>query len=126
MGRAGGNATCTSCRPARASSSWLASGDHLINSVAALYRARSIRIVLSGAMPAGIEGLRAVKACGGFAMAQDRTSSHWFDMPSAAIDYGKAEIVMPPERLASVLTIIAQSWQHGPSGDEIGPPVGHA
>lgn len=57
------------------SSSWLPSGDHLINSVAALYGARSIGIALSGAMPAGVNGLRAVKACGGFAMARDRTSS---------------------------------------------------
>jgi two-component system, chemotaxis family, protein-glutamate methylesterase/glutaminase len=100
-------------RLAPSSSSWLASGDHLISSVAVLYGARSIGIVLSGTMQAGIEGLRAVKACGGFAIAQDRTSSEWFEMPSAAIDLAKAEIVMPPQRMASMLNIIAEWWQDG-------------
>ena len=94
-----------------ASSTWLASGDDLINSVAALYGARTIGIALSGMMPAGVNGLRAVKACGGFAIAQDRTSAEWFEMPSAAIDFAKAEIVMPPHRMASALDIIAQGWQ---------------
>lgn len=106
------------------SASWLSSGDHLINSVAALYGERSIAIVLSGAMPAGVKGLRAVKACGGFALAQDRISSGSFEMPSAAIDFAKAEIVMPPERMASVLKIIAQSWQDGPVDDPTEPLLG--
>jgi two-component system chemotaxis response regulator CheB len=110
---------------APASASWMASGDHLMNSVAALYGARSIGIVLSGMMQAGIDGLRAVKARGGLAIAQDRTSSHCFEMPSAAIDFAKAEIVMPPQRMASVLSIIAQWWDDGsPPGDETGRPFG--
>lgn len=108
-----------------ASSSWLGSGDNLIDSVAALYGARSIAIALSGAMPAGVNGLRAVKACGGFAIAQDRASSESFEMPSAAIDFAKAEIVMPPERMASVMNIIAQSWQDaGLLGDRAEPLLG--
>jgi two-component system, chemotaxis family, protein-glutamate methylesterase/glutaminase len=106
------------------SASWLSSGDHLINSVAALYGPRSIAIVLSGAMPAGVKGLRAVKACGGFALAQDRISSGAFEMPSAAIDFAKAEIVMPPARMASVLEFIAQAWQDGPLGEPAEPLPG--
>ena len=69
----------------------------------------------SGMMPAGLEGLRAIKACGGFAIAQDRASSACFEIPSAAIDWAKAEIAMPPQRIASVLKIIAQRWQDGAS-----------
>jgi len=92
------------------SASWLGCGDHLINSLVALYGSRSVGVVLSGMLPAGVGGLRAIKACGGFAMAQDRISSDHFDMPAAAIDFGKAEIVMPPERLAFALTIIAEAW----------------
>ena len=68
-------------------------------------------IVLSGMLPAGVGGLRAIKARGGFTMAQDRVSSGSFEMPAAAIDLGKAEIVLPPERLALVLTIIAEWWR---------------
>jgi two-component system chemotaxis response regulator CheB len=70
---------------AAAPSSWLASGDHLIDSMVAAYGARSIGIVLSGMLPAGVNGLRAIKAAGGFTLAQDRTSSDYFDMPAAAI-----------------------------------------
>jgi chemotaxis response regulator CheB len=36
-------------------------------------------------------------------MAQDKRTAEFFDMPSAAIDYGKADIVLAPERLAGAL-----------------------
>jgi chemotaxis response regulator CheB len=39
-------------------------------------------------------------------MAQDKQSSEFFDMPAAAIDYGKAEIVLSPTKLALALTTI--------------------
>ena len=92
-------------------SSWLECGDHLINSLIALFGSRTIGVVLSGMLPAGVSGLQAIKACGGFALAQDRISSEFFEMPAAAIDWGKAEIVMPPDRLASVLNMIAEEWR---------------
>jgi two-component system chemotaxis response regulator CheB len=94
------------------SSSWLQCGDHLIDSLVRVYGARSIGIVLSGMLPAGVKGLRAIKACGGYIMAQDRISADYFEMPSAAIDFGKADIIMAPERMALALSIIAESWQN--------------
>jgi two-component system chemotaxis response regulator CheB len=93
------------------SSSWLGCGDHLIESLVALYGAHTIGIVLSGALPAAVNGLRAIKARGGFTMAQDRGSSGCFDMPAAAIDFAKAELVMPPDRIARVLDIIVELWR---------------
>ena len=95
----------------QSASSWLGCGDHLIESLVALYGSRTIGVVLSGALPAGIAGLRTISACGGYIMAQDRSSSGWFDMPAAAIDFGKADIVLPPQRLAMALNIIAGSWR---------------
>jgi len=89
---------------------WLGTGDRLINSVAAVYGARSIAIVLSGMMSAGICGLRAVRAQGGITMAQNDASSAYFDMPCAAIDFGKADIILPPSRLAGALQVIAEEW----------------
>jgi two-component system chemotaxis response regulator CheB len=94
-------------------SSWLICADRLIDSMTDLYGAHCIGIVLSGALSVGVKGLRAITARGGFVMAQDRASSGCFDMPAAAIDFGKADIVMPPERLAFVLNLIAQSWCGG-------------
>jgi two-component system, chemotaxis family, protein-glutamate methylesterase/glutaminase len=92
------------------SASWLGTCDRLIDSVAAVYGPHSVAIVLSGMMPAGIQGLRAIRACGGITMAQNDASSAYFDMPCAAIDFGKADIVLPPSRLASALQVIAEQW----------------
>jgi chemotaxis response regulator CheB len=92
------------------SASWLGTCDQLIDSVAAAYGPRSIAIVLSGMMPAGIRGLRAVRARGGITMAQNDASSAYFDMPCAAIDFGKADIILPPSRLAGALQVIAEQW----------------
>ncbi len=51
----------------------------------------------------------AVKRCGGLTMAQDKASSEYFDMPSAAIGLGKAELVLSPRRLAFALSVIGAS-----------------
>jgi chemotaxis response regulator CheB len=61
-------------------SSWLASADHLVNTMVAC----TIDVVLSGMVAAGVNGMRAMKAAGGFTLAQDRTSSRSFEMPAAA------------------------------------------
>jgi len=60
--------------------------------------------------PAGVNGMRSVRAAGGITMAQDRISASDFEMPSAAIDYGKAEIVAPPWRMAQMPQFVADEW----------------
>jgi chemotaxis response regulator CheB len=95
---------------AEASTSWVASADQLIHTLVHQYGPRTIAIVLSGALPAGVGGIRAVKRCGGIAIAQDATSSSHFEMPRAAIDFGKAEIVLPPSRMADALEAVAEAW----------------
>jgi two-component system, chemotaxis family, protein-glutamate methylesterase/glutaminase len=101
-----------------ASRSWLASADALIASLAHLYADRTVAIVLSGMMGAAIEGLRTVKACGGVTMAQDRLSSLCFEMPSAAIDFGKAEFFGSPSQIARALEVLAEQWAFPPSHPE--------
>jgi len=51
------------------------------------------------------EGILAVNACGGITMAQDAASSANFDI-------GKADIVMPPARMATAVQVIADQWAH--------------
>jgi chemotaxis response regulator CheB len=92
------------------SASWLPSGDRMIQSLVPIFGVRTIAIVLSGMLPAGVEGIRAVRACGGITMAQNRASASDFEMPSAAIDFGRAEIVAPPWRMAEMLTLLAEEW----------------
>ncbi len=93
-----------------APTSWLPSGDRMIQSLLSIFGKRTIAIVLSGMLPAGVNGIRSVRAAGGITMAQDRISASDFEMPCAAIDYGKAEIVAPPWRMAQMLQLVADEW----------------
>jgi two-component system chemotaxis response regulator CheB len=74
--------------------------------MAQVYGGRAISVVLSGFLSDGAKGTAAIRASGGLTMAQDQTSSEFFDMPSAAIDFGKAEIVLPPRRMALALSLL--------------------
>jgi chemotaxis response regulator CheB len=82
----------------------------MIQSLVSTFGQKTVAIVLSGMLPAGVDGVRSVRAAGGITMAQDRSSASDFEMPSAAIDYGKAEIVAPPWRMAEMLRLIAEDW----------------
>ena len=97
-------------RLASPSTSWLLSSDLMIQSLLSVFGHRTVGIVLSGMLPAAIAGIKAITAAGGITMAQDRAAAY-FEMPSAAIDFGKAEIVAPPSRMAEMLTLIAEEWR---------------
>jgi hypothetical protein len=43
-------------------------------------------------------------------MAQDRISSLFFEMPSAAIDFGKAEFFGSPSQIARALEVLDEQW----------------
>ncbi len=104
--------------------SWLRCPDLMLRSVAQSYGARAVGIVLSGMLGAGISGLRAIRSHGGISMAQDEVSSPHFDMPRAAVDLGKADIVLPPSRMAEALLALAESWEAS-FGPRTGPaPAG--
>jgi chemotaxis response regulator CheB len=89
----------------RHASVWLPCPDLLFASVASAYGAGSVGIVLSGMLPVALDGLRAIRAQGGLAMVQSQKSSPFFDMPSAAIDFAKADIVLSPARIAEALVV---------------------
>jgi chemotaxis response regulator CheB len=82
---------------------WLPSPDDLLTSIAHHYGSGAVVIVLAGAMPVGIDGLRAIRRCGGLVMAQKITTAAFDEMPAAAIDFGKAEIISCPAGLARAL-----------------------
>jgi len=89
---------------------WLGAVDQTLKSVAAHCGRRTVAIVLSGSMAAGIEGFRQVNIVGGITMAQSQSTSEMFEMPSAAIDFGKAEIVASPKMMAAIIEVIAAQW----------------
>jgi two-component system chemotaxis response regulator CheB len=79
------------------------SADLLFESVAAAYRERAIAVVLTGSGSDGAMGVRAIKKMGGTVIAQDEATSEYFAMPSAAIDTGDVDFVLPIEEIAPAL-----------------------
>jgi len=96
--------------------------DPLFESMAQVFGRRSISVVLSGLLTDGWRGTAAVRKCGGLTMAQNKRTCEFFDMPSAAIDYGKAEVVLAPRRLAFALdAVMDQASQR--EGKASAPPA---
>jgi two-component system chemotaxis response regulator CheB len=79
------------------------SADLLFESTAASFRDRMIAVVLTGSGTDGSMGVAAVKKMGGTVIAQDRATSEFFGMPSAAINTGNVDFVLPLEEIPSAL-----------------------
>ncbi|MFH1287710.1 MAG: chemotaxis response regulator protein-glutamate methylesterase [bacterium] len=73
--------------------------DITMESAAAAYKENTIGIILTGMGRDGLQGMRAIKACGGATLVQDE-SSLIFGMPKEVIDAGLADKVLPVERIA--------------------------
>jgi chemotaxis response regulator CheB len=90
------------------SASWLRCPDLLFESVADTYKSGAVGIVLSGTMAVALDGLRAIRARGGITIAQSPDSASHGEMPGAAVDFGKADIVLPPALIAEALATLDQ------------------
>lgn len=89
--------------------------DVLFESAAQVWGDSLVAVLLSGASIDGTAGMRAVKADGGFAIAQAPASAEFPLMPQSAIDAGVVdEILSPPEIGARLLQLAkgGQTWLH--------------
>lgn len=77
--------------------------DHFLHCLAAEQGEKGICIILSGTGTDGTLGLRAVKAGGGMAIAQDEDQAKYNGMPKSAIDTGLVDYVLPVENMAEEL-----------------------
>lgn len=50
-----------------------------------------------------------MKKYGGTTIAQDETTSEYFDMPSSAIDTGQVDFVLTPEAIAKSLSSLVMT-----------------
>jgi two-component system, chemotaxis family, CheB/CheR fusion protein len=69
----------------------------------------AIAIVLSGTGSDGATGVRAIKASGGVAIAQDEATAKYNGMPQAAIETGLIDAILPPDRIGAALVRVFES-----------------
>ncbi len=82
--------------------------DFFFRSLAEQRGAQAIGVVLSGSGTDGTEGLRAIKAEGGFTFAQDPATAKFPEMPQAAIKAGVVDTGMPIAELAAELVRLSR------------------
>ena len=81
--------------------------DVLFRSIADVHGARAIVVVLTGRGRDGARGVEVIQTRGGFTIARDEASAEAFDMPCAAVDIGRADLVLPLDRIAFALEVLA-------------------
>ena len=81
---------------------------YLLRSVTAVYGRDAIAGLLTGMGRDGAEELKLLKEKGAVTFAQDKDSSVVHGMPGAAIKLDAATLVLPPEKIAAMLTNLAK------------------
>jgi two-component system chemotaxis response regulator CheB len=89
------------------------SADLLFESVAASYKDRAIAVVLTGTGSDGNMGVKAIKKMGGTVIAQDEKSSEFSGMPSAAIQTGQVDFILPLEEIPPALVTLVMKGEVG-------------
>jgi two-component system chemotaxis response regulator CheB len=84
----------------------LGGGDALLTSAADMLGGRVIGVVLTGLLRDGAEGARAVKAHGGYVLAQEPATARAASMPSAAIATGCVDLVLACNRMAAAIVAL--------------------
>jgi two-component system chemotaxis response regulator CheB len=99
-----------SCRPAV---------DVLFRSVASVYGATALAIMLTGMGQDGLLGCQRIKEAGGIILAQDRASSAVWGMPGAVVEAGLADAQLPLGALPShIKTLLAKASPGSPQREQ--------
>ncbi len=87
------------------------SADLLFESLAGSYKDRSVAVVLTGTGSDGAMGVQAIKKVGGTVVVQDEGTSEFFGMPSAAIQTGSVDVVLPLAEIAPALVTLVMGGE---------------
>jgi two-component system chemotaxis response regulator CheB len=82
--------------------------DYLFDSVARVYGATAIGIILTGMGSDGAKGLLTMRRAGAHTIAQDKETSVVFGMPAVAIELEAAEQVLPAKRIAAAIMALIE------------------
>ncbi|MCC5618780.1 chemotaxis protein CheB [Nostoc sp. CHAB 5836] len=82
------------------------SADLLFESVATTYKDRAIALVLSGTGSDGAMGVEAIKKMGGTVIVQDVKTAEFSGMPSAAIQTGNIDFILPLDEISNTLVTL--------------------
>ncbi len=77
--------------------------DLLFESVAGVYGARAIGMLLTGGGSDGVEGLRTIKQKGGTTIAQDPAGAEFRTLPAAAVASHSVDYILPLEEIGPTL-----------------------
>ncbi len=91
----------------------------LFSSVAQVYGATALGIILTGMGDDGAEGLLAMRRSGARTIAQDKESSIVFGMPAVAIEKGAVEQVLPLNSIAPAMVSLAGATDNTTAGGKI-------
>jgi two-component system chemotaxis response regulator CheB len=81
----------------------LSSANPLFESAAEIFGTGCIAVVLTGSGFDATDGVQAVKARGGFVIAQDEATSRVFGMPRSAIETGAVNAVLPIDAIGGAI-----------------------
>ncbi|GAB3169511.1 PAS domain S-box protein [Telluribacter humicola] len=73
--------------------------DILFRSMAEHYKDKTIGVILSGTGTDGASGVKAIRANGGFIIAQEPQTAKYNGMPLAAIETGVVDVVLSPDKM---------------------------
>jgi len=89
--------------------------DPLFRSAAEIHGARVVGVLLSGSGDDGVDGLIAIKRCGGISITQDPAEAQSPWMPRNALCYDNVDLVLTAREIARALTALAngESMERG-------------
>ncbi|HZU23152.1 MAG TPA: chemotaxis protein CheB [Terriglobales bacterium] len=86
--------------------------DSMFRSIATSYREHAVGVVLSGSGADGADGVRAIKAAGGFIIVQDPNTAQFSSMPHAAMATSCADRILPLAEIGPLINCMSATGAH--------------